>query len=289
MRWHLGLVGHPVGHSLSPAIHEAALTAAGLAGEYALLDREEAELGAVVGELRRGERHGLNVTIPHKVAVARRVDALAGNAAALGAVNTLVRDGARVVGHNTDVGGLVRAVRDALGGDDLGGGTAVVIGAGGAGRAAVLAAFELGAAVVRVANRTRARAEALAATLAASGRVVEVASDFASAASGAALLLQASSLGMGVVSCDAAWTDAVAILAPVVAALAPDALVFDLVYRPERTVWCAAAEAAGHRAVSGLGMLVHQAADAFTLWTGHAPPRGALFTAARTALRSTAA
>ncbi|PKN54895.1 MAG: hypothetical protein CVU56_24215 [Deltaproteobacteria bacterium HGW-Deltaproteobacteria-14] len=152
--------------------------------------------------------------------------------------------------------------------------------------AAALAAFELGAGAVRVANRTRARADALAAVLAASGLAVEVVSDFASAASGATLLLQASSLGMGVVPGDAAWSEAVATVTPVVAALAPDGLVFDLVYRPERTVWRAAAEDTGRRAVGGLAMLVHQAADAFTLWTGHAPPRAALFAAARAALRS---
>ncbi|TNF27476.1 MAG: hypothetical protein EP329_19365, partial [Deltaproteobacteria bacterium] len=123
--WRLGLVGHPVGHSLSPAIHEAALASCGLIGEYALLDREERELAALVAELRRGERHGLNVTIPYKLAVARCVDALAGAATALGAVNTLVRDGERVVGHNTDVAGLVRAVREALGADGLDGAPAV--------------------------------------------------------------------------------------------------------------------------------------------------------------------
>jgi len=280
----LGLVGHPVGHSLSPVIHHAALEACGLTGQYALIDREEHELAEVVASLRRGERDGLNVTIPYKIAITRCVDALAGAATDLGAVNTLVRDGERVIGHNTDVAGLVHAVREALGAGGLDGAPAAIIGAGGAARAAALAAFELGAGEVRVANRTSARAVQLAGALAATGRQVIVAPSFTAAASGARLLLQASSLGMSVVPDGGAWDAAHETAARVVDALAPEALVFDLVYRPERTVWCAAAEAAGRPAVSGLGMLVHQAADAFALWTGQEPPREPLFAAARRAL-----
>jgi len=288
MAWRLGLLGHPLGHSLSPAIHEAALAACGLTGEYVLYEVDAPALADAVERLRRGERDGLNVTIPHKVAVVHAVDGLAGAAAALGAVNTLVRDGGRVVGHNTDVGGLVRAVREAFSLGDLRGEPVAIVGAGGAARAAALAAAQLGAGVVRIANRTPDRARDLVLALVGAGLRVELAPDFVAAARGAALLLQASSLGLGLAATAAAWATAMLTIEPVIAALAPDAKVFDLVYRPEVTPWCAAAHASGRRAASGLGMLVHQAADAFTLWTGHTPPRAPLLAAAQAALARSA-
>lgn len=283
--YRLGLLGHPLGHSLSPVIHGAALEALGVDGAYALHDVEEAALAGFVARVRAGELDGINVTIPYKLAVAGLCDRLEGAGAALGAVNTLARaaDGA-VVGHNTDVGGLARAVREALG-DVARGGVVAVVGAGGAGYAAVLAASSLGARRVRVWNRTRERAEALVARL---GAVVstplEVADNAARAADAATLLLQATSVGLSVAPSDAAWPGEVAAAAEVVAAMAADGAVYDLVYRPARTVWCAAAEASGRRAVSGLGMLVHQAADAFALWTGHEPPRDVMRAAAEAAL-----
>lgn len=285
----LGLIGQPVAHSVSPAIHDAALSAAGLVGSYARYDVATEELPAWVARVRSGELSGLNVTIPHKLTVAGLVDRLAGAAERLGAVNTLVADGqGGVVGHNTDVSGLQRALVDALGpGADLGGRAVALIGAGGAARAAALAALELGAAEVRVHNRTMGRAMDLVMALVAvapRGASVRALSDPVAATDGAALLLQATSVGMGVAPGGPGFDAIVEEVTPMIAALAPGALVLDLVYRPEDTAWCAAARASGRRGVSGLGMLVHQAADAFALWTGVDPPRAPLFTAARAAL-----
>lgn len=282
----LGLLGHPLGHSLSPVIHQAALEALGLPGAYLLYDVDAAGLAAAVARLRGGELDGLNVTIPYKLDAAALCDRLEGPAAVLGAVNTLVRgDGGVVVGHNTDVTGLVRAVGEGLG-EGAGRGVVAVLGAGGAAHAAVIAAERLGATRVRLWNRTRARGEALVARLAGEvGVALEVADDASAAAEGARLLLQSTSVGLSVgPAAGDAWGRDVALAAGIVGAMAADGAVYDLVYRPARTVWCAAAEASGRRAASGLGMLVHQAADALALWTGGAPPRDVMRRAAEAAL-----
>lgn len=284
----LGLIGQPVAHSVSPAIHEAALAAAGLVGRYDRFEVAPEALPAWVARVRSGEFAGLNVTIPHKVAVAALVDRLEGPAEHLGAVNTLVADGqGGVVGHNTDVSGLTRALTDALGPADLRGRVVALIGAGGAARAAGMAALALGAAEVRVYNRTMARAMDLVmtlVTLAPRGASVRALSDPVEVTGGASLLLQATSVGMGVSPGSRDFDAIIAEVTPMISSLATDALVMDLVYRPEDTAWCAAARALGRRAASGLGMLVHQAADAFALWTGVDAPRDALFAAAREAL-----
>ena len=287
MHWHLGLLGGSLGHSLSPVIQRAALASAGLDGDYALVEVDAAGVAAAIEALRRGAWHGLNVTLPHKVLAASLVDRLEGAAEALGAVNTLVRapDGA-VVGHNTDVSGLGRAAREELALGPLAGAAVAVIGAGGAARAAVLAALALGAGEVRVANRTPERAHELVRALGerhGEARLL-VADDATAAARGAALLLQASSHGMGLAPDAGPWSEALSEALPSVAALAPGAGVLDLVYRPRRTPWCAAAATLGRPAAHGLGMLVHQAADAFALWTGRVAPRAWLRAAAEEAL-----
>lgn len=276
------LLGHPVGHSLSPALHAAALRATGLTGGYVLIDVLAADLAEQVARLRRGELDGLNVTVPHKLAVAALCDRLAPSAERLGAVNTLVlAPGREVVGHNSDLPGLVAAVRAAWPDAALRGRPACVVGAGGAARAAVCAAAELGASEVRVLNRTRARAAALVAALAPSCPVpLAVAGDPRAGLTGAALVLQAASVGMGTTPGDAAWTEARAAATAALAHAPADAALMDLVYRPPETPWLAAARARGLRAEHGLAMLAHQAALAFALWTGLTPPVAELLAAA---------
>jgi shikimate dehydrogenase len=270
-RWALGLVGSPVGHSLSPALHAAALASARQDGTYTPLEApDEASLGAALDALRRGELDGLNVTIPWKTVAAARCDALAGEAGRLGAVNTLVRraDGA-LIGHNTDVAGLAAALAEA-GLRDLSRRPCAVIGAGGAARAAALVGAQLDAGEVRIWNRTADRAQALVAALG-FGRACATLEE---ALAGAALVLQASASGMDL---DDAETAALAAgLVGPLGLTAAGAHVCDLVYRPSRTAWMVAAEAAGRTAQGGLPMLIHQAAAAFRLWTGVAPDVGAM-------------
>ncbi len=206
---------------------------------------------------------GLNVTVPHKLAAYAACDRLSPVAAEVGAVNTLVRapDGA-MVGWNTDLPGLVGALLDTWAEPVPAGGVALVVGAGGAAPAAMLAARAVGAREVRVWNRTPERAVALVERLGFGSAFTER----QAAAAGAALVIQASSHGMGLYgdALAAAERDA----AELIAETTRDARVLDLVYRPRRTAWVCAAERQGRSAVDGLEMLVQQAALAFELWTG---------------------
>ncbi len=282
----LGLLGRPVSHSLSPVLHEAALGAVGLRGRYRLHDVGEGELAGWVARLREGEVDGLNVTIPHKIAAAGLCDRLVGPAAALGVVNTLARgaDG-QVEGSNTDVVGLRRAIAAAFPSTPIVGAPVCVIGAGGAAHAAVLAAAAFSPSQIRVANRTADRGRALVSRLSSVVDVPLVAlSRFEDAAAGAALLLQATSYGMGLTPGSREWESAYDKLRPVVGALGPAAGVMDLVYRPPVTVWCAAAHHADKLAAAGLQMLVNQAVESFGRWTGRRVDPGIMMTAAKEAL-----
>lgn len=266
----LGLLGHPVGHSLSKVMHEAALADLGLEGRYDLHDVLEPGLDAFIANVREGRVTGYNVTVPHKRAVALRCDALEPSAAALGAVNTIVRGAAgEARGANTDLPGLVRAVRLQCPELRLDGCPACVIGAGGAARAAALAALELGAGEVRVVNRTRARAAALVAAL--DDPRVRVEDTPESGAARCGLLLQATTLGMGCEPDDPRYADIGALAERYLDAAADDAALVDLVYRPRVTAWVDAAQRRGQVGADGLEMLVQQGALAFEMWTGRAP------------------
>lgn len=270
---HLGLLGHPVAHSVSPAMHEAALRACELAGNYSLFDVLPGALGPYVERLRAGGLDGLNVTVPHKGEVVGLCDRLAPEAGLAGAVNTLVRaaDGA-IEGHNTDIAGLVSALERAFATTPWRGRSAAVLGAGGAGRAAVLAAFQAGAAEVRVWNRTLERAERLVAELGARVTGALVARrGIDDAVAGSALVLQATTRGMATVPGDPAWLEARGEAEAALGGAAADASVLDLVYRPRETPWVAAARRRGLAADDGLEMLVQQAAWAFRLWTKRQP------------------
>lgn len=283
--WRLGLLGHPVAHSLSPPLHTAALHATGQTGSYALIDCPPEQLASAVERLRAGEFDGLNATIPHKEALVGLVDRLSRSASALGAVNTLVRtpDG-EVEGHNTDLEGLVGALEARWPATPWRWHPVTVVGAGGAARAAVAAAVQLGASEVRVTNRTPERAQALAVALQPLSDVPVVPHPLETAFVGAALVLQATSAGMGWAPGQPRWTALLERATRRLAAARPDAVLLDLVYRPEVTPWVQAARASGHEAESGLGMLVGQAAAAFACWTGVRPPLGPMAQAIRDAL-----
>jgi len=259
----LVLLGHPVSHSLSPAIQNAALAAAGLPARYAALDVPPAELETVLDALR-AERVAGNVTVPFKERVHARCDVLTPLAARVGAVNTFwVDDAARLNGDNTDVGGFTRAATDLLGAPprDLSVG---VLGAGGA-AAAVLAAGSASAASPKTTyNRTPERARILCERF---GSVAQPVDD-AGVIAGAQLVVNATSIGL--------QNDALPI-AP--ALIPPGAFVVDLVYRRGATAFVRALRRRGVRAIDGSAMLVEQAALAFERWFGRPPDRAVMWSA----------
>ena len=261
-----GLLGNPVGHSLSPPMHEAAYDALGMDARYCTFEPAPEQLGAAIEGARALGIGGLNVTIPFKQ------DALAhvqpdDVAASIGAVNTLDLTG-EPTGHNTDSEGAVRALREH--GVELSG-SAVVVGAGGAGRAVAFGLAGEGMAV-HVANRTVERAEGLAADLRAAGHEATAGPLDAvdGPLAGADVLVNATSVGME--------EDASPVPA---AALHGDLAVLDAVYAPLETRLLREAAAAGARTVDGAWMLLYQGAAAFERWTGREAPVDAMNRALR--------
>jgi shikimate dehydrogenase len=268
----LALLAHPAGHSVSPAMQQAALDALELRATYEALDVAPAALAGAVAALRAAPWWGANVSVPHKEAVVPLLDELRPTARRLGAVNTIVREGDRLVGENTDLAGFARAL-DALGA--FGAGTsAVVLGAGGAARAVVAALRDRGATVL-VANRSVARAEALVAELGAGGASVVAPGALPEAVRAADLLVQTTTVGMAGGPPGSPLPDGV---------LPAAGAVVDLVYRPARTPLLRAAAAAGLTVQNGLPMLVWQGAAAFEAWTGRAAPADVMGRAAEAAL-----
>ena len=257
-----------MGHSLSPAMHNAAFDALGLDWMYMAFDVEPANVRTVLGAVTDLGMGGLSVTIPHKEAVAATLDRLSPLAEALGAVNTVVPDARHGLrGENTDGPGFLEALTDDEGFDPANR-RCLVVGAGGAARAVVKALADAGAAEIVVVNRTRERAEAVVALAAGCARV-----GVAAEAGEADLVVNATPLGMS----GAGYDDDL----PVDPAhLGPGQLVVDLVPNPAITPLVEQARAQGAAAVNGLGMLVHQAALAFRLWTGQEPPVAVMSAAA---------
>lgn len=308
------LLAHPAGHSLSPIMHNAAFRAAGIDATYEALDVPPEQLPAAVAALRGSEYLGANVTVPHKQAVFELVDQLTPAAAAVGAVNTVIRRGERLVGHNTDGAGFVRGLEELTSFAPAGlvGANCLVLGAGGAARAVVNALASAGASV-HVINRNLGRATRLAADLTRTSTspglshvpVVSVADDPTWAATTAGedapvgeirvagvealsgllpaadLLVNTTSVGM-IGGPDPGGLPLLG--TDDMAALAYDAAVVDLVYRPAVTPLLAAAAARGLVTQNGLPMLIWQGALAFEAWTGSDAPVEAMRLAAQQAL-----
>ena len=262
-----GVIGSPVAHSLSPAIHNAAFRAAGLDWVYVAFDVAPGRAHAALDATRVLGLRGLSVTTPHKEEVATSVDALAPAAAALHSVNTVVgTDSGCLVGHSTDGDGGVAALSAA--GVEVSGAAIVVVGAGAAGRSVVDALGRSGARDIAVVNRTAARAEQ-ATRLTAAARVGSAA-DIAAAD----VVINATSVGFG--------TDELP-FDP--ALLRPEQAVADLVYHPLDTALLRAASGRGCVVVDGLAMLIHQAVLQEELWMGHHPDPGVMRDAALAELR----
>jgi shikimate dehydrogenase len=266
------VIGDPVAHSLSPVIHNAAFAASGLDWVFVALPVPAGFGPEAVSAMRTLGLGGLSVTMPLKAEVLDGVDRVSDTAAALGAANCLAWSGPELVAHNTDGAGFVDSLRADAGLDPTGA-VVVVLGGGGAARALVHALGQVGVAEVVVVNRSRARAEATVALAPAVARVGGP-DDLL----GSDIVVNATSIGMGRAPDD---PDALPVPA---GSLAAGQTVIDLVYEPARTALLTAAASAGARPVDGVGMLVGQAAHAYTLWTGQSAPRSVMSRAARAAI-----
>lgn len=258
------LIGHPVAHSLSGAMHQAAFDSLGIDATYELWDRAPLELADAIGELRGDDFLGANVTIPHKEKVVPLVDRLTEEAHATGAVNTITREGKRLIGHNTDVPGF-RVALDRLVGKQKMPRQAVVLGAGGGARAVVYGLITEGFQRVIVFNRHLHRAEGLVRHFGRSAAHMELKampwheSIIEAELAKTKLLINATSIGLHGDESPIEGT-----------MLPPELLVLDLIYRKTRLLRDAAA--AGDTTMDGELMLLHQGAAAFALWTGQPAP-----------------
>ncbi|MGX6649182.1 shikimate dehydrogenase family protein [Maricaulaceae bacterium MS644] len=251
------VAGWPAAHSLSPAMMACWLSASGREGRYGVLEIPPERFARAVHAARAMGMAGLNVTLPHKTAALILADEVSDAARRVGAANLLTFQGdGRIRADNTDIVGVAAALSE-----DAGAGPAVLIGAGGAARAAL---FHLAgqSREIRIVNRTRAAAARLAAEFGLEASVYETPEP--RALNGAALVINATSLGM-------AGKPA---LAPDFTSCAPDALAFDMVYTPLQTPFLAAARLAGLKTADGLSMLIGQARPSFEAFFGAPPPEG---------------
>lgn len=255
------IIGWPVSESLSPAIHNAAFEASGLNWTYLPLAVRPGAIAEGIQLLHELGVEGANVTMPHKQAVVPLLERLEGDAQTLEAVNTIVRDGDALIGHNTDGPGFLAAIaEEAAFGPS--GKSALVLGAGGAARAVAVALARAGASVVVSARRPEQATELshLASGIETAPWAVAATADLIVNATPSRDGLPLEELGFG-----------------------PGTLAVDLVYLPPSTGFVLAARAAGATALNGLGMLVHQAALSFRLWTGAVAPLEVMRDAARAA------
>jgi shikimate dehydrogenase len=302
---HLALLGYPLAHSLSPAMHSAALTQVGLSDwRYEAMPVPPERLGEAIAALRGDEYAGANVTVPHKESVIPYLDGLTPVAQAIGAVNTIIKrpqsgdspsperalqpglslpekraqergtGGEVLLGHNTDAAGLLAdlyAHRVSISNSPI-----LILGAGGAARAAVAACAGAGARV-RVVARRREQALRLR-SLAPQLDLFEWSElGFIQASDDVALILNSTPIGMSPNENESPW--------PAAVPLPPDAFVYDMIYNPAETQLVRQAREHGLRAATGLGMLVEQGALAFELWAGRPAPRAVMRAVAEGKLR----
>lgn len=256
-----GVIGSPIAHSKSPQIHGHWLKTYGIAGHYIPMDVAPENLETVIRALPKMGFIGVNVTIPHKVEVMQIADLITDRAILIGAANTLIfRKDGKIHADNTDGYGFIENLRGALPGWSPRGVRAAIFGAGGAARAVIASLFDAGVPEIRIANRTRVRAEHLRDDFGSRLKVY----DWVQAGNmldDVGLLVNTTSLGMV----------GKAELRVPLDGLRPDMVVNDLVYAPLKTRLLAEAEAVGCQTVDGLGMLLHQAVPGFERWFGQRP------------------
>ena len=283
----LGIIGFPIGHSISPVFQQAALDCCAIPARYRAYNVHPEDVAAFVAELRLPAILGINVTVPHKEAVIPFLDNLDDWAAEAGAVNTIVHRRGRLTGYNTDGYGFLRALREGAGFDPAGS-RALILGAGGAARGVVLALAREKVGLLTIANRTAQRAEILA-RLAQSRGVAAAALPLpatanpdpalAAAAQQADLIVNCTTIGMA----HGPQADGVPLPWQL---LAPGALVYDLVYNPPQTRLLGEAAQAGIATLGGIEMLVYQGAAAFELWLERPAPVPEMLAAATRAMQN---
>jgi shikimate dehydrogenase len=289
----LAVLGHPIKHSISPPMHNAALVRMAQdnprfsSWKYFRFDIAPENLPEALKKLHARGFLGLNLTVPHKIIAFDRVAALDPAAAPIGAVNTLRSTSAGWHGYNTDGYGLATAIREDLG-RDLAGAHVILLGAGGAARGAAVECLQRGCASLWIANRTRANLDALLTQLAplAGGIPLHGISEFADNTSGAlppagAIVINATSAGLRP-------TDPSPIDLATLNARARPSGVFDMVYNPPETPLLAQARALGLPAANGLSMLVHQGVRALEIWSESSVPVDAMRTAVHSAINTSA-
>ncbi len=255
----VGIFGHPVEHTFSPAMHNAAFDRLGLNWCYLPFHVLPERLGEAVEAIRALGLRGVNVTVPHKEGVIRYLDRVDEEAARIGAVNTVVNEDGVLVGYNTDGKGFVRSLEEAdiiIGGKKI-----IVLGAGGAARAVCFSLLSAGASDLLIVNRTLERAKQLADDINAVSKAAKATGSLSST-SGYDILVNTTSLGLH-------NGDPM----PIEDSLLNSSLfVCDLIYNPARTHLMCLAEQRGCKTINGLGMLLWQGVLAFNLWTGIMPP-----------------
>ncbi len=275
-----GIFGYPIRHSISPPMHQAAFDYAEISASYEAWETHPDALAEGVSRLRGELYLGANVTVPHKQAVMEYLDEVDDLARRIGAVNTIVNSDGRLLGTNTDAEGFITSLK-VHGEVDPAGLDVVLVGAGGAARAAAHALADAGVGTLTIANRTLDRAQALTNELEVQGVHTQAMglsdSGYAAACSRADLLINSTSVGMlhGPAEDSSPVPDG---------AISSESVVYDMVYNPPDTPLLKAAENAGARVVGGLPMLVYQGAAAWSRWTGKEAPADVMFKAARLAL-----
>jgi shikimate dehydrogenase len=262
----VGIFGDPVSHSISPYMHNAAFEALGLDFVYAAFRVRPEHLKNSVSAIRALDLAGINITVPHKERVMEFLDGTSKEAAAIGAVNTIVNKGGILTGHNTDGRGWLMSLAGETG-FDPGGKSVILLGAGGSARAIAFTILDKAAKALVVANRTVKKAELLARELSGKfprARIIASTLDIARYIGEADLIVNTTSSGM---LASAGEKPPVTI-----EGIRPDAIVSDIVYRPLDTPLIKAASGLGLKVHKGFGMLVHQGALAFELWTGKPAP-----------------
>lgn len=258
-----GLFGHPVGHSRSPHMHNAAFRAKGIPYVYVAFDIQPGRIGTAVESIRSLGMRGVNVTIPYKVEVVPYLDRITPEAEMIGAVNTIVYENGELIGHNTDGTGYVRSLLEETG-ISLPETDVLVLGAGGAARAVVTALALHGAKGIFVANRTREKGDQLTERISklCTSRSLSM-EEIPKLVEQVQLVVNTTSLGMHPatqeVPIDPAW-------------LQKGQVVSDLIYNPRETRLLREAKQRGATVHGGLGMFIYQGAEAFTLWTGLEAP-----------------
>lgn len=278
--WHLGLTGWPLGHSLSPCLHQTALNSLGLTGDYQLFPipttvHVDITLKALLSAVRIGNLDGLNVTVPYKQTIIQFLDRLSAPAQAVGAVNTIYLKDDLLVGDNTDLYGfqtdLARLESNVT---PIQNGQALVIGAGGSARAVVYVLLQRGWSVTVAARRISQAEELTASFKEFSSNLKTIQLEDIDHLKDASLIVNATPIGMYPETQNSPW--------PTGVPLPNNALVYDLIYNPHQTLFVQSAPIG----MNGLGMLVEQAARSFELWTGLTAPREAMREAANKQLEA---